>query len=64
MEKYVPIQPTLEAKEREEDDPNVFKLIIAIEDASGEIPDGTYPAEEYYKLKLEADKRKAEKMKC
>lgn len=59
MEKYTPINPTLEPREREEEDPNVFKLIINIEDASGYIPEGTYPAEEYYKLKQEADRRRA-----
>lgn len=66
MQGYVEIKPTLKATLDDNSESRVNwddAIIINFQDCSGEIPKGTYPAEEYYKLKLEADKRREEKLR-
>ena len=66
MDGYVEVKPTLKSVLDENSDSRINwedAIIINFQDCSGEIPDGVYPAEEYYKLKLEADKRREEKMR-
>lgn len=59
METYKAIKPTLDVILEDKHSELADGIIICFEDASGYIPDGTYPAEEYYRLKIEADKKRA-----
>lgn len=59
MEEYKAVKPTLDVILEDKHSEAIDGIIICVEDASEYIAEGTYPAEEYYKLKIDADRRRA-----